>query len=65
MRVNLDTNPVIGHEWKKDSESAYDKWNLYMVICDTDIPVEQELPPLWSTWDHPPSFLLGFVLIDL
>jgi hypothetical protein len=29
-RGNLVTNPVICHEWGK--------WNISMVICDTDIP---------------------------
>jgi hypothetical protein len=29
-RVNLVTNPVISHE--------RGKWNIYVVICDTDIP---------------------------
>ena len=36
--VNLVTNPVISHEWRKGSGSVYDKWNISMVICDTYIP---------------------------
>ena len=35
-RVTLGTNRVIRHEWEK--ESVYDKWNISVVICDTDIP---------------------------
>jgi len=34
--VNLVTNPVISHE--RGTGSVYDKWNISMVICDTDIP---------------------------
>jgi hypothetical protein len=37
-RVNLVTNSVIGHERGKDHGSAYDKWKISVVICDTDIP---------------------------
>jgi hypothetical protein len=33
-RVNLVTNPVKSHEWR----NVYDKYNISMVICDTDIP---------------------------
>ena len=32
--VNLVTNPVI----RKGSGSVYDKWNISVVSCDTDIP---------------------------
>ena len=35
--VNLVTNPVISHEWGKDWKYLH-KWNISMVICDTDIP---------------------------
>ena len=33
-RVTLVTKPVKRHEWG----DASDKWNIYVVICDTDIP---------------------------
>ena len=36
-RVNLVTNPVISHERGKDL--VYDKWNISVVICDTDVPL--------------------------
>ena len=36
-RVNLVTNPVISHELGKGPGSAYDEWNISVVICDTDI----------------------------
>ena len=35
--VNPVTNPVISHEGER-TEKCYDKWNISMVICDTDIP---------------------------
>ena len=34
--VNLVTNSVTNHDWGKGS--VYDKWNISVVICDTDIP---------------------------
>ena len=37
-RVTLVTNPVINHEMRKGPESVYDKWNISVVICDTDVP---------------------------
>jgi hypothetical protein len=36
--VNLVTNPVISHELGKDREVLTTKWNISMVICDTDVP---------------------------
>jgi hypothetical protein len=36
--ITLVTNLVMSHEWEKDLESAYDKCNISVVICDTDIP---------------------------
>jgi hypothetical protein len=33
-RVTLVTNPVMSYEWGK----GLDKWNIYVVICDTDVP---------------------------
>ena len=37
-RVNLVTTPVISHLSRKGPESIYDKVNIFVVICDTDIP---------------------------
>jgi len=37
-RVNLVTNPVISHARRKGPGGVYDKWNISVVICDTDIP---------------------------
>jgi hypothetical protein len=38
-RVNIVTNLVISHkQTRKGPGSAYDKWNISVVICDTDIP---------------------------
>ena len=37
-RVNLVTNPMISHVSMKGPESIYDKVNISVVICDTDIP---------------------------
>ena len=38
-RVSLVTNPVINHECGMDREVLVnDKWNILVVICDTDIP---------------------------
>ena len=31
--LTLATHPV-----RKESYCDYDKWNIYVVICDTDIP---------------------------
>jgi hypothetical protein len=36
-RVNLVTNQVTSHKQKR-SESDKDKWNISVVICNTDIP---------------------------
>ena len=36
--VTLVTNRVISHEMRKGPESVYDKWNISVVICDTDVP---------------------------
>ena len=36
-RVTLDTNPVINDECGIVPGSASDKWNIYVVICDTDV----------------------------
>ena len=33
-RVNLVANAELSHEYG----SVYDKWNISVVICDTDIP---------------------------
>jgi hypothetical protein len=35
-RVNLVTNPVIGHEMRKGPGSVYDKCNISVVICAYD-----------------------------
>jgi hypothetical protein len=38
-RVSLVTNTVINHECGMDREVLVnDKWNIPVVICDTDIP---------------------------
>ena len=38
-RVNLVTTLVISYEvMSKGPRSVYDKWNMSVVICDTDIP---------------------------
>ena len=37
-RVNLVITLVISHELRKGVGSLYDKWNITVVICDTDIP---------------------------
>jgi hypothetical protein len=39
-RVNLVTNSVISHKRGKKRGSAYDKWNISVVICDTAIPLQ-------------------------
>ena len=36
--VNLVTHPVLSREWGKNREFIYDRWNIFVVICDTDIP---------------------------
>ena len=38
LRVNLVTNPMISHLSRKGPGSIYDKVNIFVVICDTDIP---------------------------
>ena len=35
--ANLDTNPVISDGWGKDWEVFCYKWNISVVICDTDL----------------------------
>jgi hypothetical protein len=44
--------------------SVYDKWDISVVICDTDIPMEQEVPTRAEHLSSPPV-LVGFVLLDL
>jgi len=38
MFAPLVTNPLINHELGKDRVVFYNKWNIYLVICETDIP---------------------------
>ena len=35
--VTLYTKPMISHEIGKGPGYAYDRWNISMVICDSDI----------------------------
>jgi hypothetical protein len=37
-RVNLVTKPVISHVKRKRPGGTYDKWNISIVICGTNIP---------------------------
>jgi hypothetical protein len=37
LRVNQLTHPVTSHERRKDRK-VYDKWNISVAICDTNIP---------------------------
>ena len=39
-RVNLVNNYKIGNEsgMRKGPGGVYDKWKIFVVICDTDIP---------------------------
>ena len=36
--VTLITKPVITHEIGKGPGYTYDRWNIFVVICDSDIP---------------------------
>ena len=44
--VNLVTNPVIKSWMRKGQRSVYNKWNISVVICDTDNP-QRSTKSLW------------------